>query len=613
MLRQTILKTALIRMRPQFTRKLPFSKKFHTSFIRRDPAPSNLFTPSWTPIRPRTDLEQIGCNRAVLDSLSDIVLYLQDPEAFTKSGITAPKGVILSGPPGVGKTMMAEAIAGQAGVPIIMISGPEIESPYVGVSQINLRNLFDAAKKNAPCVLCVDEIDAIATKRFSSIDNSHAHAINSKVNQLLSLLSKENTGVIVIGTTNNYQLLDSAIVRPGRFDKHIYLPLPDFNDRVTILKIHTQSKKLDHSISLSNLSKLSAGFSGAKIAAWVNEAALYASREKSNVITALCFDKARTRLQNGVSSLPQTDINQLENTAIHELGHALVGHHLGLKIYIVSTFMNDQSVGTTEFLNDKETHNHTKQQFLNKICIALAGRAAELSRGFEQSGNTKDLDRAKEIAIHMVKEEGMGTSLIGRNYLTDAEIILEQQLIRAKNILQSYKKEFDLLTRILVERGELMGEEFLDVLSGKPPTFIFNPANTSSFFGIPPKKEYKPPRPPQPIGHPSEPKSKNEHPFTIDEVEKALKVKPGIIRRISSGFSDSCKIYFKPSFDENDHMKEMSKVLAKNNVEHFFMPERSSSQPYLEIYKDGYLDFVAFIKKENSLDANNNSLPSRKP
>lgn len=612
--------------------KKPAEKKSHIKNrvfnLTNESSSTNLFTPSWTARKPTTDLNQVGGNEDILNSLSDIVRYLQDPKAFTESGIKAPRGVILSGPPGVGKTMMAEAVAGQAGVPVISISGPEIESPYVGVTENNLRNLFKTAKDNAPCVVYIDEIDAIASKRFSNAEKSYEYHINSKVDQLLSLLSQENPGVIVIGTTNNYALLDPAIVRPGRFDRHINVTLPDCDDRIRILKICTQSKKLASSVDLQDLSNLSSGFSGAKISAWVNEAARCALEEGTKSINASHFEKARNILQNGVMNKSQSNLKMKENTAKHELGHALVGHYLGSKLYKVSTKKNAMVFGVTEFLpENEEQSNLTKQQILDNICILLAGRAAEELFGTVQSGNQDDFRKAKTLVFRMVRDEGMGSSLSGSNDFNDADTILDEQMARAKNILQSHEIEFGKLTKTLMEKEELLGHEFLDVLTGN---YLPSNAKKGSFFSmftgnrsammvrrLPEKKEYKERNSIQLPIKLNESNVDNYSFFSapieenlklnIDEIAQAFNIKSTDIKTVSSG-GKGFEIYFNPFFERENDIGKILKILRNENLPNSYTnghtKDNHYSMPKLKI--DSKKEFYEFIKKQNEEDQYNN-------
>lgn len=584
--------------------------------------PEDVFSqPKWKAQKPTTDLEQVACNTEVMNSFSDIVTYLQDPQKFIESGIQAPRGVILSGPPGVGKTMMAEAIAGQAGVPVIIISGPEVLNPFVGGTEDNLRKLFEIAKQSAPCILCIDEIDAIASKRSSNAERSHDKYLNAQVDQLLSLLSQNHPGVIVIGTTNDFKKLDPAVVRQGRFDKHIYISLPDLETRLRLLEIYTKNKRLDSKVSLDELAKLSAGFSGAKIAAWINQAAISATQEGNNNILLSDFDKARDIVENGANLQPQTDIKQKMITAKHESGHALVAHHLGLKLYKISLLKSGKAYGFNQYLPPDEDSNLSKDEALNFICVFLAGRAAEELFGEPRVGCQSDFEKAKDLAVMMV-QEGMGSTLSGASVTLDVENILREQSKRAKNILLEHKNEFDNLVPALMQHNELHHDAFLNAIAGKP----IKPSQGlfSSFFGetakpttkpknlLPPKKAYKEP-PSLPLNHTQDTPVidtgldvKSGTPFSklsIEEIAKVLGVKAHTIRNIQYAYDGGIEIKFKPSFDQSNHMESMSKQLKQHDVENIFMSDpHFKTDIRLHIYGRGLEDFIEYVKKQNNKD-----------
>ncbi len=563
----------------------------------------------WTPRKPNTDLDSVGGNEEVLNSLADIVCYLQDPEKFIKSGAKPPRGIILSGPPGVGKTMMAEAVAGHSGVPIIIISGPEIESKYVGESEKKLRELFEAARQAAPCVLCIDEIDSIASKRFSSSDRTgFEHSVNSIVDQFLSLLTQDNTGVVIFATTNNHDILDPALVRPGRFDRHVYIGLPDLKNRMRILEIHTKNKKLD-SVSLDDLANLSATFSGAKLAAWVNEAVMCASRDGVKAITKSHFDQARSILENGVIGQHINNPIQKKRTAMHEIGHALVGHVLGLTLYKVSLLRSGKSFGYTEFLPEDDQLNRTKEEVLNEICVALAGRAADEVFSVLRCGCKADLDHAKTLAYYLA-DQGLGSSLSGIARDQDIELILIEQMNRAKKILQENPKKHALLVNFLMEKEELRHEDLVEILAGK--NIISSTSLISSFFNInlgksskpkisflPPKKEYQGLESPESSGN----KTIKKFPFTLGEVARAFDITESVIRELKLDCGRGCRIVFKPSFAKHDHMNNVSNILKKNDVEHIYLRNHLAGCAELIVYDNGLSDFSKFIKSKNQPDA----------
>lgn len=556
-------------------------------------------TSRWTPTIPKADLDGIGGNTEILNNVADIVQYLQNPEEYIKNGVKAPKGVILSGPPGVGKSFIAEAIAGHAGVPLIMISGPEVLSPFVGVAEENLREIFKQAKEAAPCVLCIDEIDAITGQRIDPPMRSTDMYYNSMVDQLLSLLAQENTGVIVVGTTNNFANMDSAIIRPGRFDRHITINLPNQEDRKAILKVHIGKKELDSSVSFEDLAALSAGFSGAKIASWVNEAALNATKEGSKVLTAQHFDRARNLLQSSLQR-KQTDPIQKNRTALHESGHAIVAHVLGIKVHKVSTLISGKTFGSTEFLPTAETQNYSKQEALDLICTSLAGRAAEQLTNTLQFGSLSDIKIAKEIAIDITKE-AMGTTLSNINVVNDVEDILQNQMKRATELLKTHEAEWKRVTDALVTHDELNRDQFLKVFEGRRVSF--RPAadlSTKNTSHLPPKKAMRVKLFDANSKNNSSSKKDEEEPlpFTKEEVAKAFGLEPNLIRVIKYAYDEGYEILLVPSFTDHEKMEKLSDTLDKNNIEHLYF-RKYLQNPEFKIRKLGAKDFIKFVKKMN--------------
>lgn len=422
---------------------------------------SSIKEEQYQPTIPKKDLYVLGGNAEVLDRVADTVRYLQNPEAFVKLGAKLPKGIILSGPPGVGKTLLAEAVAGHAGVPFILINGGEMERPFAGQAEAKLREFFKMADTMAPCVVCIDEIDAIGSKR----DPTSPMWANSITSQLLTLLSQDHPGVIVMATTNFFKVLDPALVRPGRFDRHIVLSLPNLADREHILKIHTKDKKLSSNVSLKDLAALSAGFSGAKLAAWVNEAAICAIRQESIQIEEQHFEEARTLLSVGILRQSSPNPLQKQRTATHEAGHALVGHLLNRRIYRTTTRSSGNSAGHTEWIPLGDDLIPTKQELLDSICMLLAGRAAEQLFETPQAGSESDLEQAKEIAYRMVSDEAMGSTISGDP--RDVEEILQEQMHHSCTLLKENRETWERVKNALIEHDELFRGDFLNVIEGK--------------------------------------------------------------------------------------------------------------------------------------------------
>lgn len=522
------------------------------------------------------DLFDLGGYTGILDRVADLVRYLQNPQEFTKSGVKPPKGVILSGPPGVGKTYIAEAVAGHAGVPIIMISGPEIETGYIGHSEALLRELFRVADAIAPCVICIDEFDSIARKRIvaddsgSSVTQVNAHWINSVVNQLLTLLSQDHPGVIVIATTNHIDALDPAVVREGRFDRHIALTLPNRDERKNILEVHAKERKMAPSVSLEDLAAISSGFSGAKLAAWINEAALAAAREQTEQIENRHFDAARTLLDQGVRRPGCQD----PLTAAHEAGRALVGHLLGQKVYKVSTYQFGETRGSTEWIPE-EGRSLTQSEALNQICTLLAGRAAEALLNTPRINNDNHFYLAKRLASRLV-EEGLGNRV---------EEILQKEMERAKGLLQKNRKTWETLRDSLIDHGELLREDFLKVIEGKP--VVKTATLFSATLPLPPKAVSRF----DIVEMACQPKT--TLPITLEEVVDALHLEPSSIR--SFGKRDLLGGYvikFKPSYENRKLLEGVSNTLKKHDIENYY----NTYSNELTIYPDGEKEFIEFLK-----------------
>lgn len=570
---------------------------------------------SMKPRAATADLDALGGNEEIINYVADVVRYLQDPQKYEQQGVKLPKGIMLSGPPGVGKTYLAEAVAGHADVPIIMINASDFNNKYVGGTEKKMRAVFEAARKAAPCVLCIDEIDSIATKRVA-VNGAMDNFVNSVVNELLTLLAQDNPGVIIFGTTNNYETLDPAVVSPGRFDRHIRIPLPDLKGRAQILAIQTKDKKLTPKISLEFLSSLCSGFSGAKIAAWVNEAAMIAYRENADYLTMKHFDEARTIIEIGVR---QKDINPIQKnrTASHEAAHALVGHLLKRQLYKISTNQYGQTRGFTVFLGDDTAINQTQQNLLDKICTSLAGRAAEQILGIVQVGSHHDLTEAKELAKMMVISEGMGSTLSGITKIQDIGQILQEQMQRAIHLIKENQQAWENVTNALIEHDELNYEEFLTILAGKE---LHKPNERWLWWGSE-KKESKPSitLPPKKIASIPSPTTAgyftkssqqvvNLHlSLNINEVAKALEVPAKKIRKIQQGSSEGIDIVFKPSFNDFECLKKISNELKQHDVENRY--SQYVDKHKLEIRAEGVEDFVKFVNKRNGKDNNPSCSP----
>ena len=310
---------------------------------------------------------------------------------------------------------------------------------------------------------------------------------NNVVNQLLTLLSQDNKEVVIIATTNNYTALDSALIRAGRFDRHITISLPDLGEREKILRVHTQNKKLSNAISLNDLAQLSSGFSGAKIATWINEAALTAARHDAEEISMDHFDEARTSLM-GVTRRNLNPIDK-KNAAEHEAAHALIGYLLNQTMYKVSIHKIGNASGFTEWLANNDSQNKTQNEMLDQICTLLAGRAQEIHLNNVQEGSQYDLELARKIAIKMVQDEGMGSTLIGLNPYLEVEKILQEQLKRAGSLLAQHQREWKRIKEALLVHQTLRLPELEKVIHDQELSPSSAKLETDKVFVLPPPKK----------------------------------------------------------------------------------------------------------------------------
>lgn len=416
-------------------------------------------------VTPRKTLKDFGGSLEILEQTYDVIRYFQKPEYFTNLGIKPPKGMIIAGAPGIGKSLLAECIAGHAAIRFLMISASELRASLVGETEHNLRNLFNEAEKNAPCIVCIDEIDSIGPSRTGQDMRLHE---KSAVNQLLTLLDKEHPGVYIIGTTNHLNSLDSALVRPGRFDKSIVIPPPDKEGRLQILQLNTKNKKLAADINLKELADSCDGFSGARIATWVNEAAMQALRLDRITITLQDFTSTRLTLRGVIIGAASTDPEEKKRTAIHEIGHAFIGHFLGLKLDITSVRKTGHKFGFTLF-SENDHLNPSKNQLLDKICMLLGGRAAEILFKDMRTGSRDNMKHVKDL-ISLIEEEGMMSDL------ETPETILKEQSQRALDILRKNQTKVEFAIAQLVKHETFNRDEFAKVLSKQP----LPPASASS-------------------------------------------------------------------------------------------------------------------------------------
>ncbi len=433
--------------------------------------------------------------------LQEVVEFLKYPEKFNSLGARIPRGVLLVGPPGTGKTLMARAVAGEAGVPFFSISGSEFVEMFVGVGASRVRDLFDQAKRNSPCIVFVDEIDAVGRQRGAGLGGSHDER-EQTLNQILVEMDgfDTNTNVIVIAATNRPDVLDPALLRPGRFDRQVILDRPDMKGRVEILKVHTKGMPLDKTIVVEEIAKQSPGFSGADLANLVNESAILAARRNKKLIGMPDFQEALERIVAGPERKSRV-ISDAEKLiiAFHEGGHAVVQRILPKcdsvsKVTIISRGM---ALGYTMALPSEDRYLQSKTEFEDKIAGMLGGNAAErIVFGDTTTGSSNDIEKATDLARRMVTEFGMSDRLgplafgkrdelvflgreIGeqRNYSDDVaktideEVrrIIETAYNRARDVLTQYRHKLDLLAETLVEKETLDAEAFEALFSDIPP------------------------------------------------------------------------------------------------------------------------------------------------
>ena len=432
------------------------------------------------------------------EELREIVDFLKSPKTYSDLGARIPKGVLLVGPPGTGKTLLAKAVAGEANVPFFSISGSDFVEMFVGVGASRVRDLFEQAKRNAPSIVFIDEIDAVGRHRGAGLGGGHDER-EQTLNQLLVEMDgfTANEGVIVMAATNRRDILDPALLRPGRFDRQVTVNYPDLNGRVAILKVHSKGKPLAEDVDLENIAKRTPYATGADLENIMNEGAIQAAREKQKEITQAHLIEAVERIQMGPEKRSHKVLEEDRRlTAYHEAGHALVGHFLPLcdEIHTITVVPRGQAGGFTLSLPSKELDHRSKQQILQEIAMCMGGRAAEsLTLDDITTGAVMDLKQATDMARSMVTRFGMsdklGTVYLGtdqeifvgmefgqsREYseetaaLIDNEIrsILDRAYAQARDILTSHLEQLHGLAHLLIEKETVTREDFLKFLN--PP------------------------------------------------------------------------------------------------------------------------------------------------
>ena len=406
--------------------------------------------------------------------LQEIVEFLKDPKKFTKLGGRIPKGVLLVGSPGTGKTLLAKAIAGEAGVPFLSISGSDFVEMFVGVGAARVRDLFYQGKKHAPCIIFIDEIDAVGRQRGAGLGGGHDER-EQTLNQLLVEMDgfESSEGVILIAATNRPDVLDPALLRPGRFDRQIVVPVPDINGRESILKVHLKNKPLAPDVDVRTIAKGTPGFSGADLENLVNEAALLAARKNKEVIEMEDFEEAKDKVLMGLERKSMVlSEEEKKTTAYHEAGHALIARLLPETdpIHKVTIIPRGRALGLTQQLPETDRHTYSKEYLLNSICILMGGRVAEeIVLNEKTTGAANDIERATSIARRMVCEWGMSERLGPLTFgKREEHIFLGREIARHQDYSEQTAIEIDREVRSIVEncyeQTKAILTEHLDIL-----------------------------------------------------------------------------------------------------------------------------------------------------
>ncbi|MDB9457235.1 ATP-dependent zinc metalloprotease FtsH2 [Dolichospermum circinale CS-1225] len=431
------------------------------------------------------------------EELQEVVTFLKQPEKFTAVGARIPKGVLLVGPPGTGKTLLAKAIAGEAGVPFFSISGSEFVEMFVGVGASRVRDLFKKAKDNAPCIIFIDEIDAVGRQRGAGIGGGNDER-EQTLNQLLTEMDgfEGNTGIIIIAATNRPDVLDAALLRPGRFDRQVTVDAPDIKGRLEVLQVHARNKKLDDSVSLEAIARRTPGFTGADLANLLNEAAILTARRRKEGITLAEIDDAVDRVVAGMEGTPLVDSKSKRLIAYHEIGHALVGTLLKDHdpVQKVTLIPRGQAQGLTWFTPNEEQGLISRSQLKARITGALGGRAAEeviFGAAEVTTGAGGDLQQLSGMARQMVTRFGMsdlgplslesqqGEVFLGRDWTTRSEyseaiacridaqvrMIVEECYATAKKIMRDHRSLADRLVDLLIEKETINGDELRQIVA----------------------------------------------------------------------------------------------------------------------------------------------------
>jgi len=410
-----------------------------------------------------------GCDEAK-DEVQELVEFLRDPGKFQRLGGKIPRGVLMVGPPGTGKTLLAKAIAGEAKVPFFTISGSDFVEMFVGVGASRVRDMFEQAKKQAPCIVFIDEIDAVGRSRGAGLGGGHDER-EQTLNQLLVEMDgfEPNDGVIVIAATNRPDVLDSALLRPGRFDRQVVVSAPDIRGREQILKVHMRKVPLGDDVEPKAIARGTPGFSGADLANLVNEAALFAARASKRVVEMAEFEKAKDKILMGAErkSMVMSEKEKL-NTAYHEAGHAIVGRLVPEHdpVYKVSVIPRGRALGVTMYLPEEDKYSQSKRALESMVCSLFGGRIAEeitLGRDGVTTGASNDIHRATEIARNMVTKWGLSEKMGPLSYEEDeGEVFLGRQYTQRKMVSGQTAKEIDVEVRKIIDDCYNRAKSILD-------------------------------------------------------------------------------------------------------------------------------------------------------
>lgn len=446
------------------------------------------------------------------EELQEIVDFLKNPEKFTEIGARIPHGLLLVGPPGTGKTLLARAVAGEAGVQFLSISGSDFVEMYVGVGAGRVRDLFEQARKIAPAIVFIDEIDAVGRKRGSGLGGGHDEK-EQTLNQLLVEMDgfTRSEGVIVLAATNRPDILDPALLRPGRFDRQIHVGRPDVKGREEILKVHAKDKKLDASVNLKTVARSTAGFTGADLSNLLNEAAILAARANRPVLTMEDMNEALMKITAGPAKKSRVQTRKdLKETAVHEAGHAVAMYNLPTHdpVRQITIVPRGQSLGATWYLPKDDSSNLTRNEMYEQIVSLLGGRVAEaLFLGDISVGASNDIDRATKLAKDMVARYGMceklgtvsyldgGEVFIGRDYQTtksysekiagtiddEVKALIDKAYDHCKQILTDNSDKLHKVVDYLLEKETMTGEQFEAVMQGRE---VEDASSTSMFDGF---------------------------------------------------------------------------------------------------------------------------------